>query len=91
MAAKRNSLIQHILPLWTKNHKPDANHFFRRGYTREYAIKKKAIYYLWIVILGAMLVNPTMSVVITLGLLATFGSFMILDEVGDDQSDTDNG
>ena len=89
MAHKRNPLISYLLPHWAQCDEPDAEHFFRRGYTRCYQVKKKAIYYIWLVALGAMLFNPSLSVVIPLGLLATCIAFMILDEMGEVDNEED--
>ena len=79
---KRNSLISYRRPPWAENQEPDAGHFYRRAYTRAYQVKKKVIYYVWLIALIAMLFNPSLSFVIPLALLTTFTSFMILDEMG---------
>ncbi|WP_028299732.1 hypothetical protein [Oceanospirillum beijerinckii] len=68
-----------ILP-WMRNKTPDKDHFYRRGFTRRYQVRKNRIKDLWI---GGGLIAlsyPVPAFLAILGLFCCFLTFAFLDE-----------
>ncbi|WP_426414920.1 hypothetical protein [Aestuariirhabdus sp. LZHN29] len=69
-----------LLPHWMLHREPDANHFYRRTFTRRYRAKRRIVRALWIVAGVLMLCNPALPFIILIGLPTTLLGFAILDE-----------
>ncbi|WP_051786049.1 hypothetical protein [Endozoicomonas numazuensis] len=67
-------------PDWMQNQSPEANHFYRRTFTRSYRTKKRIVKNIWIAAGLLMLINPVIHIVMLIALPATLLSFVILDE-----------
>lgn len=65
---------------WMKDKTPDAQHFYRRGFTPRYIARKKKIRDLWIGGGVIVLSYPVPAVFTIIGLLCCFITFAFLDE-----------
>ena len=70
----------YLLPAWFFQTQPDAKHFHRRRFTREYRSKQRIVWHLWGGVALLVIVFPIVPIVVSLSLLASFLSFAILDE-----------
>ncbi|MGB1109589.1 MAG: hypothetical protein ACPG4N_04495 [Gammaproteobacteria bacterium] len=69
-----------LVPDWMANCHPDSSHPHRRRFTPAYRRKVSVVKNIWIVLgLVALLIN-SLPMTVILGLMATFSSFMVLDE-----------
>lgn len=73
-------LQRYLLPDWSADQSPDADHPHRRRFTRRYRRKKAIVKNIWIFSAALMLLNATPATMMALGLGTTFLSFVILDE-----------
>ena len=69
-----------FLPDWAQNHTPDANHPYRRLFTRRHKVKRNLVKNIWIGAGLVMLINPVLHILLAIVLSVTFLSFAILDE-----------
>lgn len=65
---------------WMRNRTPDATHFYRRGFTRAYRMRKHRLKDLWIGSGVLALSFPVPAFMLILVLLSCFISFAVLDE-----------
>lgn len=65
---------------WMSNKTPDHQHFYRRGFTRQYLARKRHLKELWIGTGLLALTFPVPAFLVILGLLSCFISFAFLDE-----------
>lgn len=73
-------LILLLSPDWMQDRTPDEKHFFRRRFTLKHYQKRKKVRYIWLSAVSIWLINPTLPMMIFVGLLSTFLSFSLLDE-----------
>lgn len=73
-------LILLLAPAWMQDRTPDERHFFRRRFTLKHYKKRKKVRYIWLSAISVWLINPTLPMMIFVGLLSTFLSFSLLDE-----------
>jgi len=73
-------LQRYLLPDWSADQSPDADHPHRRRFTKRYRRKQAIVKNIWICSGLLMLLHATPATITALGLGTTFLSFVILDE-----------
>lgn len=76
-------ICQFLLPKWRQNleqNQEDSGHFYRRTLCPKYIEKKSRVKNFWLFAGALVLLQPSLHVMIVVGLFTTFLSFMYLDE-----------
>lgn len=73
-------LVSLWAPDWMRDQTPDAEHFHRRRFTNKHRNKRKRVRYIWLSAATLWCLNPSVPMMIFVGLLSTFLSFSLLDE-----------
>ena len=76
----RTWVDRHFLPCWMQNRTPDAQHPYRRRFTRQHQLKRNIVKGIWIGAALLILLNPDLHVLLAVTLPTTLLSFAILDE-----------
>lgn len=74
------AICQSLLPDHLQDRRPDPNHAHRRRFTSKYRRKQGLVKNLWIGASLVVLLNPTIVMLLIVGLPVTFLAFIVLDE-----------